>query len=65
MPTQKRRWKKVLILGGHHHLFFPSNHGGFMNELVWVCGEHANVVEFFFVGTLQWKDLQFATLEQT
>ena len=39
--------KKELILGGHHHVFFPSNHGGFMNELVWVCGEHANVVDFF------------------
>ena len=48
--------KKVLILGGRHHLFF-SPHGSFMNEFVWVCGEHANVVDFFCLE-LQLKDLQ-------
>ena len=44
--------------------FFPSNHGGFMNDLFWVCGE--KTLMFFFVGIFSWRTCKFqSNLEQT
>ena len=56
--------KKELILGGHHHVFFPPTMGvSWMNLFGFVV--NMQMLLIFCVGTLQWKDLQFATLEQT